>query len=179
LSKLAQERVAIEAAAADGTAIVIVRPFNHTGPGQRPEFVVPVLAQRVLAARRAGSRSIVAGNVDVRRDFSDVRDVARAYRLILEALVAGKWAPGTRPPVYNIASGRAVAIRAIAMSFARLAGIDVEIEVDPQLVRASDPPEIRGDASLIAADLGWRPSIPFETTLDDVFRDALARATDG
>jgi GDP-4-dehydro-6-deoxy-D-mannose reductase len=178
-SKLAVERAAIEAAAAAGTPIVIVRPFNHTGPGQRPEFVVPVLARRVLTAQRAASRSIVAGNVDVRRDFTDVRDVARAYRLILEAVTGGSWAPGSQPPVYNIASGRAVAIRTIAMSFARLAGIDIEIAVDPGLVRASDPPEIRGDASLIAADLGWRPSIPFETTLADVFQDTLARAADG
>lgn len=173
LSKLAQERVVVESAAAGGPPVVIVRPFNHTGPGQRLEFVVPALAQRILAARQNGERTIAAGNVDVRRDFSDVRDVVRAYRLILEALGSSGLPPG--PRIYNIASGRTVAIRNIAQAFAARAGIDVDIRVDPLLVRESDPPEIRGDASLIAAELGWHPSIPFEVTLNDVFQDALSR----
>ena len=171
-SKLAQERVAFGAAAAGGPPTVVVRPFNHAGPGQRPEFVIPALAGRVLAARQHGERRIVAGNVDVRRDFSDVRDVVRAYRLILERLAAGG-DPGAR--IYNIASGRSVPIRAIAEAFGGLAGIEIEIEVDPQLLRPSDPPEIRGDASAISADFGWQPLVPFETTLKDVFEDAQSR----
>lgn len=173
LSKIAQERVVFDSVAAGGPPAVVARSFNHTGPGQRSEFVVPALAQRILAAKRDGSRTIAAGNVDVRRDFSDVRDVVRAYRLILEALT-GSGLPSD-PRIYNIASGRAVPIRSIVRSFADMAGIEVDIKVDPDLVRASDPPEIRGDASLIAADLGWRPSIPLETTLRDVFDDARAR----
>jgi GDP-4-dehydro-6-deoxy-D-mannose reductase len=177
-SKLAQERVALESAAAGGPPVVIVRPFNHTGPGQRPEFVVPALAQRIIAARRRGDRTIAAGNVDVRRDFSDVRDVVRAYRLILEGLGTGGLAANLRPRIYNIASGRAVPIREIAQAFATLAGVEIEITIDPQLVRESDPPEIRGDASLIAAELDWSPSIPFEVTLNDVFGDMLSRGAD-
>ena len=171
-SKLAAEAAAF-AAAADGLPVVVVRPFNHTGPGQRREFVVPALARRILAARSAGSRSIAAGNVDVRRDFSDVRDVVRAYRLILESF--GRMTQSTPPRVYNIASGRAVAIRDIAQSFGVFAGIEIDIEVDPTLVRTGDPAEIRGDASLIAADLGWRPTIAFDVTLRDVFEDAIAQ----
>jgi len=174
LSKLAQERVAFESAATGGPSVIVVRPFNHTGPGQRTEFVVPALARRIVAARQSGSRTIVAGNLDVRRDFSDVRDVARAYRLILEAVAASVMPPA--PRVYNIASGRAVVIRDIAHAFAEMAGIDLEITVDPHLVRESDPPEIRGDASLIEADLGWRPSSPFDVTLKDVFEDAVSRS---
>jgi GDP-4-dehydro-6-deoxy-D-mannose reductase len=171
LSKLAQERVVLESGGT-GPPSVIVRPFNHTGPGQRLEFVVPALARRVLAARQAGTRAIIAGNIDVRRDFSDVRDVVRAYRLILEALVdSGQ--PGHA--IYNVASGRTVAIRDIAHAFASLAGIDVEITIDPELVRESDPAEIRGDASLIGADLGWHPSIPFDVTIRDVFDDVASR----
>ena len=173
-SKIAQERAVFESLAAGGPPAVIVRSFNHVGPGQRSEFVVPALAQRILAAREAGDSTIAAGNVDVRRDFSDVRDVVRAYRLILEAL--DRTALPAAPRIYNVASGRAVSIRAIAMALAALAGVDVDIRVDPQLVRASDPPEITGDASLIAADLGWRPLIPFETTLSDIFKDAEHRA---
>jgi GDP-4-dehydro-6-deoxy-D-mannose reductase len=172
LSKLAQERVVFDSAETGGPAAVIVRPFNHAGPGQRPEFVVPALARRVLAARKTGSATIIAGNVDVQRDFTDVRDVVRAYRLILERLGSGD--RPREPRIYNIASGRSVAIRDIARAFASLAGINVDIEVDRSLVRASDPPEIRGDASFIAKELGWKPEIPFEATLRDVFEDVVA-----
>jgi GDP-4-dehydro-6-deoxy-D-mannose reductase len=171
-SKLAAEAHAF-AAASDGLPVVVVRPFNHTGPGQRPEFVVPALARRILAARSAGNRSISAGNVDVRRDFTDVRDVVRAYRLILESFLAS--GQTTRTGVYNVASGQAIAIREIARSFAALAGVEIDIEIDPALVRMTDPVEIRGDASLIAAELGWRPAIAFDVTLRDVFEDAVAQ----
>jgi GDP-4-dehydro-6-deoxy-D-mannose reductase len=173
ISKVAQERVVFELAVAGGPPAVVVRPFNHAGPGQRSEFVVPALARRILMARETRTRTIVAGNVDVRRDFTDVRDVARAYRLILESL--GSQSRPVKPRVYNIASGESVAIRDIALAFASLAGIDVEITVDPQLVRPSDPAEIRGDASSVATDIGWRPSIPFGVTLKDVFDDVVAR----
>jgi GDP-4-dehydro-6-deoxy-D-mannose reductase len=172
MSKLAQERVAFELAGADGSTAVIARPFNHAGPGQRPAFVVPAFARRVLQARTEGSRRIVAGNVDVRRDFTDVRDVVRAYRLILESLRPG--GPSTEPRVYNIASGQSVAIREIARAFGSMAGVEIEIEVDPSLVRATDPPDIRGDSSSIARDFGWQPTIPFDVTLRDVFQQALA-----
>jgi GDP-4-dehydro-6-deoxy-D-mannose reductase len=172
LSKVAQERAALESVTAGGPPLVIVRPFNHAGPGQRPEFVVPALARRILAARSRGDRTIAAGNIDVRRDFSDVRDVVRAYRLILEDL--GHVEASNRPRIYNIATGKSVPIRSIVAGFAALAGIAVDVRVDPALVRESDPPDIRGDASLITTELGWHPTIPFEKTLEDVFEDALS-----
>jgi GDP-4-dehydro-6-deoxy-D-mannose reductase len=179
-SKIAVEEEARAAASRDGRRIAIVRPFNHTGPGQRLEFVVPALAARVIGARAAGRRTIVAGNLDVRRDFSDVRDVVRAYRLVLEALAAGSLAAGPQPVVLNIASGRSQAIRDIAAAFGRLAGIDLAVTVDPDLVRGDDPPEIRGDASRLTAELGWQPAIPIEDTLRDVYGDIADRlATPG
>lgn len=174
-SKIAVEVAACAAAQEEGRRIAIVRPFNHTGPGQRLEFVVPALAGRVIAARRAGSRTIVAGNLDVRRDFSDVRDVVRAYRLVLEALAAGALASGPQPVVLNVASGRSTAIRDIATAFGAMAGIDLDVATDPDLVRADDPPEIRGDASRLAAELGWHPTVPLDTTLRDVFDDITGR----
>lgn len=173
LSKLAQERVAFELGAANRIPVVVVRAFNHTGPGQRPEFVVPALATRIVAARERGNRTIRAGNVDVRRDISDVRDVVRAYRLLLEALGRSRLPPG--PHVYNVASGRAVAIRELVHMLAAMAGIEVEIDVDPSLVRPEDPPEIRGDASRIAGDVGWHPSIPLDVTLKDVLAEVRSR----
>lgn len=173
LSKLAQERAAIEAAGGGHVPIVIVRPFNHAGPGQRREFVMPAFAERVLSAKENGQRIIPAGNVEVRRDFSDVRDVVRAYRLILESFDNAD--VSSEPRIYNVASGRAITIRDIAQAFAGLAGIPIDIEVDPLHVRAGDPPEIRGDASSIGADLGWQPAIPLEVTLKDVFDDVASR----
>ncbi len=173
-SKLAQEAVA--RAAAGSMDVVVVRPFNHIGPGQRREFVVPALAARIVAARQDAGRSIRAGNVDVRRDFCDVRDVVRGYRMILERLGGAGFDDAARPQVFNIASGRSVRIRDIAGQLAALAGIDVEIVVDPELVRATDPAEIRGDASRMAAELGWRPTIPLETTLGDIFAEVAGRA---
>ena len=169
-SKLAAERVASEPGW--GVPVAIVRPFNHTGPGQRRDFVVPALAERIAAAAERRDRVIRAGNVDVRRDFGDVRDVVRAYRLVLEALAGGDLAEGH--VVYNVATGRAVAIREIVRDLAAIVGIDVQIEIDPGLVRRDDPPEIRGDASLIASDLGWRPEIPLDVTLRDVAAEILA-----
>ena len=143
-SKLAQEEVAL-AAAPDGSAIVAVtRSFNHTGPRQRAEFVAPALARRVLAARTTGDHEIRVGNIDVRRDFADVRDVVRGYRLILEGLAARTIASGS---VLNVARGRSVAIRDILSMLADIVGIAVTPSRDASLVRSDDPPEIVGDAS--------------------------------
>ena len=172
LSKLAQERAAVDIAELHGIPLVVTRSFNHTGAGQRPEFVVPALAGRMVAAREGGERTIRAGNVDVRRDISDVRDVVRAYRLLIEALASSGLPAGH--VVYNVASGRSVAIRDVIHRLATLAGIDVEIEIDPSLVRQHDPPEIRGDASRLAADVGWWPTIELDVTLADVFREAVS-----
>jgi GDP-4-dehydro-6-deoxy-D-mannose reductase len=172
LSKLAQEQSAFEAGASLGIPVVVARAFNHTGPGQRPEFVIPALAGRIVAARAGGVRAVHAGNVDVRRDFGDVRDVVRAYRLLIDAMV-GRRLPADHV-VFNVATGRTVAIRQVIDRLAYLAGIDVTIEVDPSLVRANDPPEIRGDASRLAEDVGWHPAIPLDVTLADVLREASA-----
>ena len=173
LSKLAQERVALEIGAANCIPLVLVRAFNHTGPGQRPEFVVPALAARIVAAGESGNGTIRAGNVDVRRDFSDVRDVVRAYRLLLEALGSSRLPGGA--PIYNVASGRAVTIRELIRMLATMTGIDVQIDVDASLVRPEDPPVIRGDASRIAGDVGWHPSISLDATLRDVLAEVRSR----
>ena len=174
LAKLAQERVAVEIGAATGIPLIIVRPFNHTGPGQRPEFVVPALASRVVAAGTSRNRTVRAGNVDVRRDISDVRDVVRAYRLLLETRDGDSRSP-VSPFICNVASGRSVAIREVVRLLASMAGIEVEIEVDPSLVRPEDPPEICGDASLIGRTVGWHATIPLHVTLMDVLEEARSR----
>jgi len=174
LSKLAQERAALTAADRYALNVVVARSFNHTGPGQRPEFVAPALAQRVLAARAAGDREIPVGNVDVRRDLGDVRDVVRAYRLLLEGVAAGTIGSGS---VVNVATGRGVAIREVLAILSRLAGVDAEPRVDATLVRADDPPEIVGDASRLKALTGWIPEIGLEQTLADLLASIEATPT--
>ena len=105
-SKLAAEAVALQAWRGFGQPVVVVRPFNHIGPGQSPNFFVPALAKRIVEARRSGARSLPVGTLTTRRDFTDVRDVVVAYRLLVERGVPGG--------VYNVCSGRDVAMSEVA-----------------------------------------------------------------
>jgi GDP-4-dehydro-6-deoxy-D-mannose reductase len=159
-SKLAAEDVALQAWRGFGQPVVIVRPFNHIGPGQSPNFFVPALAKRIVEARRSGAGSLRVGTLTTRRDFTDVRDVVAAYRLLMET-----GAPGM---VYNVCSGRDVAMSEVADDLLRLAGVDLSLETDSKLVRPVDVPVLRGDAGLLRAATGWRPKIPLATTLADV-----------
>jgi GDP-4-dehydro-6-deoxy-D-mannose reductase len=172
VTKLEQERVAIRLGSDLGVPTVVTRSFNHTGPGQRSDFVVPALATRVVDAASHRAPTIRAGNVDVQRDISDVRDVVRAYRLLVELVAA------TRSPealVVNVCTGRAVAIRDLIRAMAEQAGVQVKIEVDPDLVRADDPPLIVGDPSRIASLTGWHAEIPIVQTITDVLEAARRR----
>jgi GDP-4-dehydro-6-deoxy-D-mannose reductase len=171
LSKLAQEAVALEVAEARGLRVVVTRSFNHVGPGQRLDFVVPALTQRILAVRRGSATSVRIGNADVRRDFTDVRDVARAYRLLIESAADAPWAERL---VVNVASGRPVSIRTIAQELMRLCGATADLVVDPALVRPDDPPVLAGDATRLEQLTGWTPKIRLERTLADILA-----ATDG
>jgi GDP-4-dehydro-6-deoxy-D-mannose reductase len=174
LSKLAQEGVAVAAGRSGGVPVIVTRSFNHTGPGQRSDFVVPALARRVVAMKLGIEPAISVGNAEVRRDFLDVRDVARAYRLLIELGVSERIeAAGV---VVNVASGQAVAIRSIIERLCSMAGCEPRIKIDESLVRADDPVEIRGDAALLRRLTGWAPSIPLDQTLADVLDEALAES---
>jgi GDP-4-dehydro-6-deoxy-D-mannose reductase len=159
-SKLAAEVVALQAWRGFGQPVVVVRPFNHIGPGQSPNFFVPALAKRIVEARRSGTASLPVGTLTTRRDFTDVRDVVAAYRLLME-----EGAPGT---VYNVCSGHDVAMSEVAAELLELAGVDLSLKTDPELVRPVDVPILRGDAGLLRAATGWEPAIPLATTLADV-----------
>lgn len=171
-TKLAAEGVAAHVAAR-GMRVAIVRAFNHTGAGQQPPFVVPSLAARVLAARAEGRRSIPVGNMHVRRDIGDVRDTVRAYALLLELLTRRDPADG--PLVVNVATGVATQLSAIASLLAELACWEVELTIDPRLVRVDDPEVIVGDASRLAALTGWAPMRSLDETLSDVLGSVGAR----
>jgi GDP-4-dehydro-6-deoxy-D-mannose reductase len=157
---LAAEAVALQAWRGYGQPVIVVRPFNHIGPGQSPNFAVPALAKRIVEARRAGAGTLRVGTLTTRRDFTDVRDVVVAYRLLLLHGRAGT--------IYNVCSGRDVAISEVADELLALARAELELVTDPDLVRPVDVPVLRGDAGLLHATTGWSPTIPLATTLADV-----------
>ncbi len=159
-SKLAAEAVVAQAHLGHGQHVVTVRPFNHIGPGQTPNFAVAALAQRIVEADRRGAATIPVGNLSARRDFTDVRDVVRAYRLLIES--------GRPGEVYNVCSGRDVAIREIADGLLALAGTTLAFETDPSLVRPVEVPVLRGDPARLVQATGWKPELPLEETLADV-----------
>ena len=159
-SKLAAEAVVAQAHLGHGQHVITVRPFNHIGPGQTPNFAVPALAQRIVEADRRGAPTIPVGNLSARRDFTDVRDVVRAYRLLIES--------GRPGEVYNVCSGRDVSIREIADGLLALAGTTLEFETDPALVRPVEVPVLRGDPARLVEATGWKPEVPLEQTLADV-----------
>lgn len=174
LSKAAQESVALAYGARYGGRVIITRSFNHTGPGQRPVFVVPALARRVEALAAGAAVDIPAGNLDVRRDIGDVRDVVDAYRLLLEGAAEGKIGAGGQ--AVNVCTGRSVAIRWVLEELCKLAGVEPRIRIDPALTREGDPPEIRGDPSLLERLTGWRATTPIAQTVADIWASVSAQA---
>jgi GDP-4-dehydro-6-deoxy-D-mannose reductase len=156
-SKAAAELVGQQAYLARGLRVLTVRPFNHVGPGQAPSFVVSALAKRIVEAQRKGDTSIPVGNLSARRDFTDVRDVVRAYRLLA---LAGE--PGE---VYNVCTGVDVSVEAVVRQLCEIAGADLRLVVDPGLFRPVDVPVLRGDASRLRACTGWQPEIALDDTL--------------
>ncbi len=156
-SKAAAEMVCLQAHLGWGLPVIRARPFNHLGPGQSPTFAVPALAGRILAALRTGSGVLRTGNLSARRDFTDVRDVVRAYRLLLE-----RGEPGA---AYNVCSGRDVSMEEVVSRLMAISGADLRVEPDPELMRPGDVPALRGDASRLEAIAGWSPEVPLEESL--------------
>jgi GDP-4-dehydro-6-deoxy-D-mannose reductase len=159
-SKLAAEALVQQAYLGHGQRAITVRPFNHIGPGQTPNFAVPALARRIVAAERTGSGSLRVGNLSARRDFTDVRDVVRAYRMVVES--------GEPGVVYNVCSGRDVAIKEIADILLGQAGASLRMETDATLLRPVEVPVLRGDPSRLERATGWEPKVALEDTLADV-----------
>jgi len=166
-SKVAAERLALDAFREHGLGVVCVRAFNHTGPGQPPTFLVPGLAARIAAAERGGTDEIALGNVEPVRDFSDVRDVVRAY-----ALLATGGAPGE---AYNVCSGRGVRVGDLAAQLLARSRRPLTATVAAELVRPVDVPVLVGDPTKLVTATGWQPEFTLGDTLDAVL-DAARRA---
>jgi GDP-4-dehydro-6-deoxy-D-mannose reductase len=161
VSKTAGDLLAGVYADAHGLRIVRARPFNHAGPGQLPIFIVSSLARQAAEGRLAGAQTIriVTGNPDTRRDFTDVRDVVRAYRLL---------AGGPPSEVYNVSSGRSVsAAEWVELLGELIAPIRIEHVVDPARVRAHEVMDLRGSHDRLTAATGWEPEIPLAQTMRD------------
>ncbi|TEB09475.1 GDP-mannose 4,6-dehydratase [Pelotomaculum propionicicum] len=146
----------------NGLKVIRVRPFNHTGPGQENSFVCSRMAQ-MTAEISMGLREpvIEAGNLAAARDFTDVRDVVEAYRLLLQ-----KGCPGE---VYNVCSGEVYSVREIISLFSQLAGIEIRVKSRPDLLRGTDIAMLRGCREKITRETGWRPKFNLLTTLNDLF----------
>ncbi|MFZ0091531.1 MAG: GDP-mannose 4,6-dehydratase [Solirubrobacteraceae bacterium] len=148
-----------------GLEIVRARPFSHSGPGQSPIFLLSNLARQAAQGRRDGVSSlrIVTGNPDTRRDFTDVRDIVRAYRLLATGDTTGD--------VYNVSSGVSVSAGEQVALLAELLGtIRVEHEIDPARVRPHEVMDLRGDPTRLTALTGWKPHIPLRQTISDTIQ---------
>ncbi len=159
-SKAAAEMVCVQAGLGRGLEVIRVRAFNHLGPGQSDRFVAAALASRIATNERTGSEQVSVGNLQSKRDFTDVRDVVRAYRMLAVQGAAGE--------AYNMCSGSAWRISALAEALVARARHPMRIVADGGLMRPVDVAEVRGDPSKLHDVTGWRPEVPMEQTLDDL-----------
>ena len=174
LSKLAQEQLGVRAVTEAGIPALITRSFNHIGARQDPSFFAASFA-RQIARIEAGRQdpAIAVGNLDARRDLTDVRDTVRAYVTIAER--------GTPGRIYNVSSGRAYTIGEILDGLLAHARVPIAVRVDPALLRPNDTPVVAGDHSRLTSELGWQPEIPIERALGDLlafWRGAVAVGAD-
>jgi GDP-4-dehydro-6-deoxy-D-mannose reductase len=157
VSKLAQEMLGHHAA----TPVVIARPFNHAGPRQQPSFVTSSFAKQIaeIEAGRADP-CLRVGNLDAQRDITDVRDTARAYEMLGHHGVAGR--------IYNVCAGTSYRVGDLLERLLQRARARVTVTMDPDRMRPGDNPVVLGDRTRIEGEIGWRPEIPIEQTLDDL-----------
>lgn len=172
LSKLAQEQLALRAMVEDGIDVVVTRSFNHTGPRQRPSFAAPAMAMQLAMIEAGRTEPVIrVGNLDARRDITDVRDTVRAYE---DLMARGR--PGMS---YNVCTGVAHAIRDVLDGLRARIRVPVRVEIDSSRLRPNDTPVLIGNPARLQGDTGWRPEIPFDQMLDDLlgyWREQVARS---
>jgi GDP-4-dehydro-6-deoxy-D-mannose reductase len=166
-SKAMADLVAQQAYLGHGQDVVRARSFNHFGPGQGDAGVCSALAARIASCEAEGGGTIPVGNLEARRDFTDVRDVVRAYRLLATHGRGGR--------AYNVCSGQAVAISEVLEILLSLADRPIQPLDDQSLHRPVDLPELRGDPTAIQRDTGWEPTFEMVTTLSEVLEDRRSR----
>jgi len=159
ISKTAGDQLAGLYAAAHGVHVVRARPFNHVGPGQSAHYVLSSLTRQVAEAEARGLNEALlrTGDVNAARDFTDVRDVVRAYDLLVQA----------QPRAYNVCSGRGTTVAQLIELLKPAARVEIRHEVDPARLRPHDAPDLRGSNERLTAATGWRPEIPLDQTVRD------------
>ena len=160
-SKAAADLAGIQYALAGWADVVVVRPFNHAGPGQSPRYALADFARQVVEVESGRLSRIEVGNLDVVRDFSDVRDVVAAYVAARDR--------GRRGEVYNVCSGVGHSIREMLSVLIELSGCAVEVAVAPERSRAVDVPQVIGSSEKLRRDTGWQPRIEWRQMLADVY----------
>jgi GDP-4-dehydro-6-deoxy-D-mannose reductase len=161
VSKVAQDLLGYQYYMSYKMDIVRTRGFNHTGPRRAPVFVCSDFAKQIIDIEKGLKEPVMyVGNLDSKRDFTDVRDMVRAYYLALEKGQSGS--------VYNICSEKSWSMREVLDMLISLSGAKIEVKRDESRMRPSDVPVLRGDCSRFRKDTGWEPSIPFEQTLKDI-----------
>ncbi|MBN1964513.1 MAG: GDP-mannose 4,6-dehydratase [Anaerolineae bacterium] len=168
VSKVAQDMLGLQYHLSHDLPVVRVRPFNHIGPNQRPDFVAPAFAMQVARIERGLLPPVIqVGNLSARRDFTDVRDVVRAYHV---AITRGQ--PGA---VYNVCSGNAHSIQELLDILLGYSTVSVEVRIDPARLRPVDRPLVVGSAARLHADTGWQPAISVADSLRDVLETCRVR----
>jgi len=168
VSKVTQDMLGLQYYLSHDVAAIRVRPFNQIGPGQSPDFVAPAFAQQIASIEKGIQEPVLrVGNLEARRDFTDARDMVRAYRLLLKHGIPGE--------VYNAGSGSAHSIQEILDTLLHLTDASVEVRFDPGRARPVDVPLIVCDITKLRAATGWRPMISFEQSLADVLADQRSR----
>ena len=162
-SKAAAELACAQAREA-GVDVVVARAFQHEGPGRDDRFAVGSWARQLAALELSGGGALMVGNLDAERDITDVRDVCRAYALLLQ--------PSVPAEVYNVAGGRSVPLTEVVEMLAGLARVPITVEQDPERLRPADLPVQCGDSSRLRATTGWKPEIPLERTVSDMLEAA-------
>lgn len=159
-SKAAADMVCLQAGLGHGLDVVRIRAFNHLGPGQSDKFVASAIASRIARAEQTGDTAVRVGNLEARRDFTDVRDVVRAYRALM---LDGR--PGE---AYHVCSGVDRSVRELVGILVSHSTAEITLETDPDLMRPVDLKVLRGDNTKISIDTGWSPTISIERTLEDL-----------
>ncbi len=170
VSKVGQDMLALQYHLSHQLPVVRVRPFNHIGPGQHPNFVAPAFAMQIARIERGWQEPVIrVGDLSPRRDFTDVRDVVRAYHA---ALIHGR-----AGAVYNVCSGRAYSIQELLTILLGFTEVEVTVAVDPERLRPGAQAVVWGSAARLQEDTGWQPHITFQQSLHDVLDECRARVS--
>ena len=163
--------LAMGALAGEGLKCLRLRPFNHTGPGQTEDFVVPAFSAQIARIKSGHQPPVIqVGNLDAERDFLDVRDVAAAYATLISRTIDIR-----SGAIYNISSGHAVSMREMLNRLIQLSELQITVELDPSRQRPSDLPRIVGCVKAFERDAGWKPAFSFDQTLREIllYQEAL------